>query len=307
MDASSLDQIKSLSEQDKLFVVIAGEKSYETGMQDISQTKSKSTGKVTNEEIKADYIVLAVADRFLIVKADHGHQNETTFTGSLDPIPNDVYQSLILKSEKDSPKIKDSFYPFMLNGGNYRYHGYLDLIFGFPLFLLGLWNIKKALQRINDYKSHPIIKTISKYGDLPSVSSAFEAELQQGVRKFGGVVGRKVELTKSWIFNKTFFGLNIVRLDALAWVYKKVTKRSVNFVPTGKTYAVIINSQFGDKFEMQMSEKIVNEFLETVEAKAPWAFLGYSDELNTLWEKQRQSFYQAVEERKKQSRRTNPV
>lgn len=294
-DVNFLSSVKSLAEQEKVFVSVSGEKSLATGMQQISQTKSKATGKITKEEVKSDYIILVVDQRFLLVKADHGHESDTSFTGSLELIPGNVYNAVIQDLEKDRPGIKSLFFPFMLDAGNFRLGGYFGLVIGIPLFFLGLWNIKKALQRTSDLKSSPIVKAISRHGEPFSVGAELDSQVKESLQKFG----KKCFLTKNWFVNKKFFDLNVARFDRIAWVYKKVTKHSVNFIPTGKTYGILVNTQFGDMFEVEMTEKEVNGFLEKLATSAPWIVFGYSDELKALWDKDKAGFVGAVEERKK--------
>src|SRR5262249_10084492 len=109
---------------------------------------------------------------------------------------------------------------------------------------------------------------------------------------------RGCRLSRSWFTRQTLFNYQIVRTDRITWAFKKVTRHSVNFVPTGKTYAVIIKTQDGESCEVQMPGKKADEFLVTLASRAPWAVVGYSKELDQLWEKNRPGFIQGIEERK---------
>src|SRR5206468_2968555 len=77
-------------------------------------------------------------------------------------------------------------------------------------------------------------------------------------------------------------------LDVL-WAYKKITKHSVNFIPTGKTYEAIIQC-YGGNATIPGKEKNVHELLEYVQQRAPWAIYGYSDDLSATFTKRQQDF-----------------
>ena len=109
------------------------------------------------------------------------------------------------------------------------------LIIGLPLLVLALWNCLKVMRRISEIQLSPVWKYLAVYGNAEQLFQQIEAELQTAViRKYG-----KLQIAQQWI---TSNAQNITahgsRQSAdLVWVYKKVTKHSVNFIPTGKTYA----------------------------------------------------------------------
>jgi hypothetical protein len=86
----------------------------------------------------------------------------------------------------------------------------------------------------------------------------------------------------------------------LVWVYKKVTKHSVNFIPTGKTYSVVLVGRHRQRIEEQMKEKAVNEMLADLTARVPWAIFGFDQNLDRAWRKDPQSVIAAVDARYQQ-------
>jgi hypothetical protein len=85
----------------------------------------------------------------------------------------------------------------------------------------------------------------------------------------------------------------------LLWAYKKVTQRSVNFIPTGKTFEGILIC-YGGGETFSGNERKVDEVLSFARDKAPWAVIGYSDEINNLFNKQTSDFCQVVESRRQE-------
>jgi len=82
----------------------------------------------------------------------------------------------------------------------------------------------------------------------------------------------------------------------LLWAYKRVTKHSVNFIPTGKSYAAVL-ACYGGAAEVRGREKKVDAVLAFAAERAPWAVFGFSDDLSKLFKKKTQDFCLAVEEK----------
>jgi hypothetical protein len=86
----------------------------------------------------------------------------------------------------------------------------------------------------------------------------------------------------------------------MVWVYKKVTKHSINFIPTGKTYSVVLVGRHRQRIEEQMKEKAVNEMLADLAARVPWALFGFTKELEKAWQKDPAGVIAAVDSRYQQ-------
>ncbi len=93
------------------------------------------------------------------------------------------------------------------------------------------------------------------------------------------------------------FHFNVLRVEDLLWAYKKVTKHSINLIPTGKTYQAVVQA-YGGAAELPGSQKKVDELLQEFAKRAPWAIVGFSAEIQQLWTKQNRDFCAAVEERR---------
>jgi hypothetical protein len=106
-------------------------------------------------------------------------------------------------------------------------------------------------------------------------------------------------LGNKYLVRSSLFTFNVLRFHDVLWAYKKVTKHSVNFIPTGKTYEAIIQC-YGGNATIAGKEKKVHELLEYVQQRAPWAMYGYSDELSATFTKRQQDFANSVEQRRQQ-------
>ncbi len=105
-----------------------------------------------------------------------------------------------------------------------------------------------------------------------------------------------------YVIQSAPFAFDLLRLFDLLWGYKKVTKHSVNFIPTGKTYACIL-ACYGGTAEVTGKEKDVDALLGFAAERAPWAVFGYTDDLNKAFRQKNAEFCAAVEQRKREPAR----
>jgi hypothetical protein len=105
-------------------------------------------------------------------------------------------------------------------------------------------------------------------------------------------------VTQSWLVRRNTFSTWVSPIEDLAWAYKKVTKHSVNFIPTGKSYAVVLVGRHRQRIEVQMPEKASNALLEFLAARAPWAIYGFNQEINAIWQKDPDGFVAVVDSRR---------
>src|SRR5262249_3843378 len=191
----------------------------------------KNTGRVISE-VKDEYILLKVGERVLLVKAAQGPE-KLEYSGQLVATAAAVPADLVRDAFGDDPELGKRILPFTLNAADYREQAWW-LAVVIPLLLLAGWNCSRAFRRQNAIQTAPSRHLASVYGDVEQVSQQIEVEEQGAVAKFG-----RLRVMRSWLITKNFFSSWISPIGDLAWAYKKVTKHSVNFIPTGKTYSVI--------------------------------------------------------------------
>lgn len=174
--------------------------------------------------------------------------------------------------------------------------GYWILIV-LAVYGLVFWNLSKFWARHKKPMSHPIIKVLSKIGPAEKLVPLINEETKNSKIHID-----KIIITKSWLLKPSFYGMDLTLLGQLAWVHKKVTQRSVNFVPTGKDYAVVIYKRDGEALEVSCSEYDSNRLQDLIMKTAPWIVGGYSDELQALWDSKRSEFIAAVDQRKREAK-----
>lgn len=239
-----------------------------TGIQHVEQQVNESTNKVESQTVNADYLILVLDDRFLIVKAPHGVA-ATRFTGALVDLPSDVRSEVV--GQVTDPEMVKLFLQPMLDATGFRGEGYWTIAICLPILALAGWNFRKVYMRIQDPAIHPIIKSLSRFGSLPEITMKIESELRGDTEKLGNA-----KVSQSWIFVSQTFGLSMCRIPEIVWAYKKVTRHYTNFIPTGKSYEAIVFSRYGTPVLAKGKEKKMDRLLEIVASRTPWALLGFN-------------------------------
>jgi hypothetical protein len=290
---AELAGITSADQRWRNFVTVTGTKSVSTGYQDVE--KRTQNGQVVSTEIKDEYVLLRVGEKILLVKAPPGRQ-QLEYSGELEYTTDPVKEDLLRPLAAEQADIAAMVLPFTLNAADYRSNGNVMLMIGLPLLALAGWNLWKAMRRAGEIQSSPVWKNLAAFGNAEQLSQQIEAELQPAmIRKYG-----KLQMTQQWMVRRKLFSTWVSPIADLVWIYKKVTKHSVNFIPTGKTYSVVMVGRHRQRTEEQMKEKVVNEMLADLAARVPWALFGFDQNLDKAWRKDPSGVIAGVDSRYQQ-------
>lgn len=295
-DISNMDlaELRNPAERFRFLVHVRGEQSFETGIQFVEQTIDKYSNNVQSTTVKAEYRILAVGHKLLVVKTAPSASG-TTFTGALVSMPPTVYEKVVAASIREEPQLQGMFVPAMLDTEDYADEGWWTLCIGIPLLILVAWNLLKWKKRVCDYSCHPIYRRIACFGSAEQVIQQMEADMRTNpVQKLAGA-----NIFGPWLLKNKFFGLACFHLPDLIWIYQKVTKHSINFIPTGKSFAALLYDRYGYSTEIQAGKKKVELFMTHIIQQCPWIAAGFSKDLENLWKSQRGVFIAAVDERRK--------
>lgn len=288
LSAADLDRISDVSQTPQYFVRISGSKAIDTGIQKFAvHTRN---GVETDRSVSAKYYALVMGEKFLIYEGEY--TPETTVEGALAEMPAEVSNHLF--SSREMLEIRSQFYPFYINTKPFHSIGYFVITvlvcLGAVLAYIGI----PAWRYWRNPALHPLIKRISRWGNPTLVASAAERQFSSPRFKAGGWT-----VTKEFLIKSTFFTFDIFRLTDLLWAYKTITKRSVNFIPTGKSYAAILIFYDGT-VEIKGSEIAADRSLSLAAESAPWAVFGFSEEILDYFNKSTPDFCATIEARKQE-------
>lgn len=270
----------------KYFVASKGDKVIKTGFKE-----------VTSGTVTADFVALGVGGRLLLVKSPAGHTG-AEFTGALVEIPENIDSQFIREVERQRQGMRDVFLPVMLDATGFRGPGYWGLGIGVPLLAFGVWSLVKAGKRMANHDAHPIIGALARFGPPRNVVTAIDAEAKDGAQTTS--IGR-LTLTPSWLLHATGYWITILRCDEVVWVYKRITKHYTNFIPTGKSYAVIICSRDGRSLEVICRQRKVDGMLKELGRRWPWILIGHSDDMAAAWNSNCDAVIRVVDARRQQA------
>src|SRR5215472_112643 len=258
----------------RYFVSVTGDKIVDSGIRHVERHVNETTNEVLSETVDADFLILVVDQRLLIVKAPHGAKG-MQFQGALVDLPAEVRSKVVGKV--NDPELVRSFLPVMLDARNFRAQGYWTIAICVPILGLAGWNLRKYYARVRNPNTHPIIVTLGRFGSVPRLAMEIEGELRGQTEALG-----TARVTPSWIFISHTFGLLICRIPEIVWAYAKVTRHCKYFIPTGASYAAIIFGRDGRPIQVDGSHMETNRLLEIVASRAPWALMGFSEESSKL-------------------------
>ena len=286
---ADLDSIRDVATTPRYFAQISADRVIDTGLR--QYTVHTQSGVETSREESGTYAAFVLGNRYLVVKT--GVDQPSVAEGKLAPWPSELDAQLF--DTKDMRSLRPMFYPFYLDNGSFRQPGYVVIGIGIVLLLLFVWQALPAWRAWRNPERHRVWNRVLHWGDPMGIALEVEHDYNNALMrgKAGWRLGNKF-LTRS-----TFFTFNVLRFHDVLWAYKKVTRHSVNFIPTGKTYEAIV-ACYGGTATIGGREKKVNELLTYVQQRAPWAIYGFSDQLAATFNKHNADFVRGVEQRRQE-------
>jgi hypothetical protein len=267
-----LESVQHPDEQLKYFVRVQGGDSTDTGIQEV-ETESGG-GSPDKETVTSKYSILHLGKRLLIVKSGP-RGNGTLVQGALRQISSEEQSNVVAPLIKEVPEASQAFLPMVLDTTDFRDSGWIAFVIGTPLLGLAGWIYLKLYRRRMAPLTHPIVRSVARYGSIVDTAHQFDTELRGNLVKVG-----KATITNSWVLVASEFNLALCRIPDLVWAYKKVTKHSYNGIPAGKTYVIVLYDRHGLPLQIQGKQKNLDSVLALLAERAPWAIIGYSDQLN---------------------------
>jgi hypothetical protein len=294
--AAQLAAIQAPDQDPDYFVTVTAERVIDPEWRRI-QRRTKH-GKTVSETQVAAFVALVMGERLLLACVEQVDQEQKVYTGCLRSMPADLQRDFIEPTRKSEPEVAARFLPMFLEAeSSFFTPSYWLLPIAAGVFLWGMKLVGKAARRSADPARHPIFQRLSKLGDVAQVTAQVDAEMAAGpVETQSGVIR-----TPSWLIRKMPFKTIVLRLDDLAWGFLKVTRRTVNGIPAGKTFSAVVHDTTGESIEIQGKEAACVAWLDRIAARVPWALFGHSPELEASWNKQRQEFLATVASRRQEA------
>jgi hypothetical protein len=294
INADRLIKLDKAEHIDREFVTFTATQIVDTG---INTTIINKKTKI--ESIDTKYAIAMVGrDKVIIIEMQPDRDlKNLTLTGKLSK--NLVGRQLEVFKQviEDRPNLKGKVLTSILKKGDYK-SSFSSLWYS---LLAGLslcsWNLYKTKVRTKNPRKHPIYRSLLQYGDGDSLVYSIDNEIKHHYYS-QELTPNTFFVTPSWLLFTRRNNLHIIKLDRLIWVFKKVTSHSINFIPTGKTYTIVLCDRLDKEQNFSMSEKEIDRIINRINLYTPWVISGFSSEIKKMWDRQRQELYTMVEQRK---------
>jgi hypothetical protein len=194
------------------------------------------------------------------------------------------------------PELDGAFLPFMLESEEFKTNTILGLVAAVICLLIAVWGSVRALSRLSDVNRHPIMRALRRYGDPEEIAEQIDHEVNSYHDKMGNI-----KLTRNWLVHQQGLTFNAARLNDVVWMYKHVLKtKYYGVVTVAKTYSVYLWDRHGHCVTITGKEKQVDEMLQVIYQRAPWIIVGYDQQLENEWKKNRAEVIASVDQRRAQ-------
>jgi len=287
LGAAELASIGDVATTPRYFARVSGSKVFDTGIREY--TVHTTDGVETSRSEAGAYYALVVGDKLLIVKT--ARDVSSVAEGELAPLPSALLDQLV--ERKDLRALRGRLFPFYVSNESFRLAGYLVIGLGLVFAFFFVRRAVPAWRHFRDPSGHPLAQRAASWGDALGV--AVEAERDFSYPRYKGGDGWRVG--DKYLVQSKLFRFDALRLQDLLWAYKKVTRHSINLIPTGKTYEAVL-ACYGGSAAIKGKEKQIDEILAFVQERVPWAVLGYTPEIMTLFKNKAAEFASTVEARR---------
>jgi hypothetical protein len=174
------------------------------------------------------------------------------------------------------------------------------LLVAVPTILALAWMGRKVVLANRIVKApskSPVFRSLERFGHPQDIAAEIDNEMLADHQVFG-----EAHITSRWLIAPVPAPLSVTRLDDIVWAYKHVTQHNVRFyfvvsVPTHKTYTGVVWDRCGACLAVPGDEGTVDQLLQTIVGRTPWAIVGSNYDLQKAWRSDPKSFIAAVGQR----------
>lgn len=275
------------------YVSLTPEDKLKTGLQYV-ETDKKNVSKT----IKAEYYLLKGGKTLIFAAIPPSDASASSYTGWIRKMTDEEKTHLAeYISEVKAQSNGDFTLSDYVLDSKYDPSSSVAFVICSILGLIFLICAVRAFRTLTVPERHRIYKKLAKYGDPNTLAQDLDRDLSKNpAQNFG-----KIIYTKSWIIAPSLLSLKAAKMEDVLWAYKKVIKKSVNFIPTGKTYELDLYCYDKSLVRINMKESYVDGLLGAINQDCPWVVLGFSKELQKMWKSQFAEIVKYAEDKKKAS------
>ena len=248
---------------------------YQAGYTYVTQTLDKYTNKVESETTDQEYYLTIIGRHVLVLEGTPNQIPSGNFEGVVVPLSSELQGKLVadFNGVPELSGLGGSILPYMLsNKGMTGVDSFWGFLFGIALVCWGgFLTYRRATDRADKKHYAFQIASAAGYPNMDNFSKDFIVANEAGIVKVGGY-----KLSSKFLSRENFFSFEVYPMSQMFWAYKKVVKKSVNFIPTGKDYEVVMHFRPNKTISIKESEENVNQHLMLLIHLCPEAKFGYT-------------------------------
>ena len=188
------------------------------------------------------------------------------------------------------------FLPYVINDGDIGEGNMVSIIF---FILLAAGSLIGGIYMLVSGIKGKNVKALEEYCESKGNKEYILAQIEHFYQMQPAVQGMRIgqDYFMAVKGTKVYFA----EADQVLWVYENVVQHRTNFIPTGKTYSVVVMLYDGRIFDIPMSRKTASqEALQYIAANMPYLFIGYDEDWVELYNTERDRMCQTVRSRKQE-------
>ncbi len=175
--------------------------------------------------------------------------------------------------------------------------GFLFILAALAVGGFAYFSTRSLTRAIHDPLESFYLNNLQHYGTLEEVVAQIDLEAQAYVGREGTF------LTPHWLISAQGSLLEIIRLEDIVWVYKRVHENKVTLynavtVSKSENYSAEIWTRHGAFKRIVSSEQGVDKIITQIVKAVPWVTQGHLDILHHAWNTRRAEFIADVDRKK---------
>lgn len=251
-----------------------------TGVRQSTVIRTRNSSRTVVEH----FFALPVGDRYLIVQTDQP-DILGELTGELVPADQENDRTRIIPDmERAVPALRGKLLPAKLFISLAPPFGWFAVAAVVALAGFGLWQLVLFAARASDPLRHPLMRGLARYGDARQIASAIDVASPPGENTWP-------IWTPRWLVTAQ----DAVPFKEVVWAHPNTVRGRGIVMHSGRLYdrsGHVVTVPLGGKVEA------IDAFMRRVQQHAPWATLGYTQELEKLWRANRAEFLAEVDLRR---------
>lgn len=253
-----------------------------------------------SEKILYSYYALLFEERLLLAKYPGASQGDILdpepVTGTIVNLTDEENAEVLQLLASEYPNLKEAFLPYLLDITLTSSSVWAAIAGIIALAGIAIWSLVTLIRRSANPIKHPLAQDISRFGDWQQSAQQIDSQMAEPHETHG----RFFHLTRDWLVYQNKNSFYAIPYSDLVWQYMfQVTYRSFGIV-TGKQYSLMVCDCHGKTKPLPYGKdgEAVLDLTKKLQVHAPWAYTGYSAEMETSWNREREQMIATVEARK---------